>query len=162
MGVTVFSVIILFYVVVNKHYSTYTLHPTVLHLPVEGGVIIAAGPLADHAVKVRDVPPCNERQFESKDGQPANLVQRVTTDIRHGVGHLVQGGVLADKDEEDEAAPEEVDTTNDPEDKLGGGDALHVPMIPMDKVVDTFKYPQDAHHYEQLGVQKLKREVWLF
>jgi hypothetical protein len=70
--------------------------------------------------------------------------------------YLVSGGVLADKYEEDEAAPEEVDTSDDPEDKLCGGDTLHVPMIPMDKVVDTFKYPEDAHHSEQLAVQQLK------
>ena len=55
--------------------------------------------------------------------------------------YLVFNGVLADKDEEDEAAPKKVDTSNDPEDKLSGGDTLHVSMIPLDKVVDTFKYP---------------------
>jgi hypothetical protein len=35
--------------------------------------------------------------------------------------YLVSGGVLADKYEEDEAAPEKVDTSNNPEDKLSGG-----------------------------------------
>jgi hypothetical protein len=70
--------------------------------------------------------------------------------------YLFFNGVLADKDEEDEAAPEKVDTSNDPEDKLNGGDTLHVPMIPMDKEVDTFKYPEDPHHGEQLAVQNLK------
>ena len=55
--------------------------------------------------------------------------------------YLFFNGVLADKDEEDEAAPEKVDTSNDPEDKLSGGDTLHIPMIPVDKVVNTFKYP---------------------
>ena len=29
-------------------------------------------------------------------------------------------------------------------------------MIPMDKVVDTFKYPQDSHHCEQLAVETLE------
>jgi hypothetical protein len=70
--------------------------------------------------------------------------------------YLFFNGVLADKDEEDEAAPEKVDTANDPEDKLSGGDTLHVPMIPMDKEVNAFKYPEDAHHGEQLAVQNLK------
>ena len=28
-------------------------------------------------------------------------------------------------------------------------------MVPMDKVVDAFKYPEDAHHCEQLAVQHL-------
>ena len=70
--------------------------------------------------------------------------------------YLFFNGVLADKDEEDEAAPEKVDTSNDPEDKLSGGDTLHIPMIPVDKVVNTFKYPEDPHHSEQLAVQNLK------
>ena len=70
--------------------------------------------------------------------------------------YLVSSGVLADKDEEDEAAPEKVDASNDPEDKLSGGETLHVPMIPMDEVVDAFKYPEDAHHSEQLAVQQLQ------
>ena len=70
--------------------------------------------------------------------------------------YLVSGGVLADKDEEDEAAPEKVDAPNDPEDKLSGGEALHVPMIPMEEVVDTFKYPEDPHHSEQFAVQQLQ------
>ena len=70
--------------------------------------------------------------------------------------YLVSSGVLADEDEEDEAAPEKVDTSNDPEDKLSGGQTLHVSMIPMDEVVDAFKYPEDTHHSEQLTVQQLQ------
>ena len=70
--------------------------------------------------------------------------------------YLVSSGVLADEDEEDEAAPEKVDTSNDPKDKLSGGETLHVPMIPMDEVVDAFKYPEDPHHSEQLAVQQLQ------
>ena len=66
-------------------------------------------------------------------------------------------GVLADKYEEDKTASEEVNTSDDPEDKLGGGETLHVPMVAMDNVVDTLKYPEDAHHSEQLAVQKLKQ-----
>ena len=34
--------------------------------------------------------------------------------------HLVQGGLLADKDEEDEAPAEEVDAPDRPQNKLGG------------------------------------------
>ena len=34
--------------------------------------------------------------------------------------HLVQGGLLADKDEEDEASAEEIDAPDGPENKLGG------------------------------------------
>ena len=70
--------------------------------------------------------------------------------------YLGTGRVLADEDEEDKAAPEEINTTNDPKDKLSVGDALNVLMIPMDKVVNTFKYPQNSHHYEQLGVKQLQ------
>jgi hypothetical protein len=29
-------------------------------------------------------------------------------------------------------------------------------MIPMDEVVDAFKYPEDAHRSEQLAVQQLQ------
>ena len=62
--------------------------------------------------------------------------------------HLVQNRILADKDEKDEAAPEEVDTSNYPEYKLSRWDTLHIPMVSMDMIVDTFKYPHDAHHNE--------------
>ena len=65
-------------------------------------------------------------------------------------------GVFADKDEENETAPEKVYASNDPKDKLSGGETLHVPMIPMDEVVDAFKYPEDPHHSEQLAVQQLQ------
>ena len=44
--------------------------------------------------------------------------------------YLGTGRVLADEDEENKAAPEKVDTSDDPEDELSGGDTLHVPMIP--------------------------------
>ena len=70
--------------------------------------------------------------------------------------YLVPDRVLADKDEEDEAASEQIDTSNDPEDKLSGGNTLHVSMIPMYKVVDAFKYPENTHHSEQLAIQHLK------
>ena len=45
---------------------------------------------------------------------------------------------------------------NDPEDQLNGGETIHVPVITMEKVVQAFKYPQNAHHSEQLTIQKLK------
>lgn len=45
--------------------------------------------------------------------------------------HLSPDRVLADKDEEDEAAPEEVDTANDPEEELCVGATVHIPMVPM-------------------------------
>ena len=73
--------------------------------------------------------------------------------IFYYVFYLFSSGVLADEDEENEKAPEKVDASNNPEDKLCGGDTLYVPMNPMDKVVDTFKYPQNAHHSEQLAVE---------
>ena len=76
--------------------------------------------------------------------------------------YLVTSGVLADKDEEDEAAPEKVDTSDDPEEELCRGETLHVPMISMDKIVNTFKYPQDAHYSEQLAVQQLKTKTEYF
>ena len=63
-------------------------------------------------------------------------------------GYLVQNRVLADKDEKDEATPEKVDTSDDSEDKLSRRDTLHIPMVPMYMVVDTLKYPHDAHHNE--------------
>ena len=69
--------------------------------------------------------------------------------------HLVSDRVFADKDEEDEAASEKVNASNDPEEKLSVGSTLHVPMIPMDKMVDTFKYPQNTHHCEQLAEKYL-------
>ena len=62
--------------------------------------------------------------------------------------YLVTSGVLADKDEEDEAAPEKVEASNDPEDKLRGWDTFHLLMISMGQVVDALKYPQDTHHCE--------------
>ena len=62
--------------------------------------------------------------------------------------YLFYDRVLADKDGKDEAAPEKVDTSNDPEDKLSDGDTLHVPMVSMGEIVDTLKYPKDTHHYE--------------
>ena len=70
--------------------------------------------------------------------------------------HLSPDRVLADKDEEDEAAPEEVDTANDPEEELCVGATVHIPMVPMQQVVNTLKYPENTHHSEQLGEQQLK------
>ena len=72
--------------------------------------------------------------------------------------YLFSCGVLADKDEEDEAAPEKVDTSNDPEDKLCGWETIHFPYS-MEKVMYAFKYPQDAHNSKQLTVEKLKWET---
>ena len=73
------------------------------------------------------------------------------------VFYLISSGVLANKYEEDDTASKKVDTSNHPEDQLsGGGDTLHVPVIPMEKEVQAFKYPQNAHHSEQLSIQKLK------
>ena len=76
--------------------------------------------------------------------------------------YLFSCGVLADEYKEDEAAPEKVDASNDPEDKLRRGDTIHVPMISMKKAMNTFKYPQDAHHSEQLAVQKLQMVGWIY
>ena len=79
----------------------------------------------------------------------------------HFIVYLLPCGVFADKDEEDETAPEKVDASNDPEDKLSGGETLlHVPMIPMDEVVNAFKYPQDSHHSEQLAVQEVEKRKY--
>ena len=65
-------------------------------------------------------------------------------------------GVFADKYEENEKAPEKVYASNDPKDKLSGGETLiHVSMIPMEKVVNAFKYPQNSHHSEQ-ELEKIK------
>ena len=72
------------------------------------------------------------------------------------VFYLISSGVLANKDEEDDTASKKVDTSNDPEDQLNGGETIHVPVITMEKVVQAFKYPQNAHHTEQLTIQKLK------
>ena len=71
--------------------------------------------------------------------------------VRHRVyvlPYLFDSGVLADKDEEDEAAPEEIDAADDPEEPLSSREALSVSMVPMDKIVDTLKYPENAHHGE--------------
>ena len=71
--------------------------------------------------------------------------------IRHRVyvlSYFFDSGVLVDKDEEDEAAPEEIDAADDPEDPLSSREALSVSMVPMDKIVDTLKNPENAHHGE--------------
>ena len=65
--------------------------------------------------------------------------------------NLVSDRVFAHKDEEDKAASEKVETSNDPEDNLSEREALHVPVISMDKIVNTFNNPEDAHHDEQLA-----------
>ena len=71
--------------------------------------------------------------------------------------YLGNSGVLADKDKKDEAASEQVDTANDPEEKLKGGQTLNnVCMISMDKIVNTLKYPENAHHGEKFTIQYLK------
>ena len=62
--------------------------------------------------------------------------------------YLVQGGLLADKDEEDEASAEEVDAPDRPQNKLGGWEAFRVRMVAMRKVVGTLKDPRDAHNNE--------------
>ena len=66
-------------------------------------------------------------------------------------GHLVQGGLLADEDEEDEAAPEEVDAADGPEDELGAGETLGGLVVGVEEVVD----PQEAHHHKQLCEEDL-------
>ena len=62
--------------------------------------------------------------------------------------HLVQGGLLADKDEEDEASAEEIDAADGPENKLGGRKALRVRVVAVRKIVSALKDPRDAHHNE--------------
>ena len=83
----------------------------------------------------------NKDSFETK-----NIL--ISSNVCRGFRYLVQDGVLADKYKEDKAAPEKVDTSNDPEDKLSGGDTFYILMVSMDKVVDAFKYQEDPHHYE--------------
>ena len=72
------------------------------------------------------------------------------------MSYLISDGLLADKDKEDEEAPEKIDTSNDPVEQLSVGATIHVPVITMDKIVDTFKYPEYTHHCEQLAEQHLE------
>ena len=74
-------------------------------------------------------------------------------------GHLVQGGLLADEDEEDEAAPEEVDAADCPEDKLGAGETLGGLVVGVEEVVDALEHPEEAHHHKELGEEDLGTEV---
>ena len=62
--------------------------------------------------------------------------------------YLVQGGLLADKDEEYEASTEEVDAPDGPQNKLGGWKALRVRVVAVGKVVGALKDPGDTHHNE--------------
>ena len=68
--------------------------------------------------------------------------------------NLVQDGVLADEDEEDEAAAQQVEAADQPEDELEAGVAA-VPVVGVDQVVHALEYPGDPHHDEQLRVQNL-------
>ena len=61
--------------------------------------------------------------------------------------------ILANKNEEDEEAPEQIATANDPEDKLWASKTLHVQMLPMSKMMDALKYPQNSHNSEQFAVE---------
>ena len=79
--------------------------------------------------------------------------------IRNSLRYFFFDGSLADKNKEDEAPSEKVDTADNPEDKLRGGDALHSLMVSMCEVVDTLEHPEDPHHEEQLGVQHLGRHL---
>ena len=72
----------------NKTEISEFLCLVLLMLPVEGGVIVDDGALADHAVEVGYVLPLDERQLMPKDRQLANLEQRVTTEISHCVSTL--------------------------------------------------------------------------
>ena len=69
--------------------------------------------------------------------------------------HLVSDGVFADKDKEDEAASEKVDTADDSEDNLRVEGADHVVVVPVHHMVHALHYPGDAHHNEQLTEQEL-------
>ena len=92
-----------------------------------------------------------EGEAQATQWQLANLEYIINFGILCSIDHLVSDRVLSDKDEEDEAAPKKVGASNDPEEELSVGSTLHVPMIPMDKMVNTFKYPQNTHHSEQLA-----------
>ena len=76
--------------------------------------------------------------------------------------YLVSDRVLADKDEEDEAAPEKVETANNSEDDLSVGGTLHVAVISMDHMMYTLHYPGNTHHNEQLSEQELEKYFHLF
>ena len=68
--------------------------------------------------------------------------------------NLVQDGVLADEDEEDEAAAQQVEAPDQPEDELEAGVSAVV-VVGVDQVVHALEYPGDPHHDEQLRVQNL-------
>ena len=88
----------------------------------------------------------------------AKLKNYISNKIFKFILYLVSCGVFSDKYDEDETAPEKVDASNYPEDKFSGGETLlHVPMIPMEEVLNAFKYPQNSHHSEQLAVQELEK-----
>ena len=72
--------------------------------------------------------------------------------------NLVQDGVLADEDEEDEAAAQQVEAADQPEDELEAGVAA-VLVVGVDQVVHALEYPGDPHHDEQLRVQNLPHHV---
>ena len=72
--------------------------------------------------------------------------------------HLVQGGLLADKDEEDEASAEKVDATDGPQNKLGCWKTLGCFVVSVGKVMRALKDPRDTHHNEQLTVEDLEEK----
>ena len=76
--------------------------------------------------------------------------------------HLVQGGLLADKDEEDEASAEKVDATDGPQNKLGCWKTLGCFVVSVGKVMRALKDPRDTHHNEQLTVEDLEEKERMF
>ena len=69
--------------------------------------------------------------------------------------YLVKDRVLTHEDEEDEAAPQQVEAADDPEDELGGvvAEFLGVSVVRVEEIVDTLEDPGDAHHDEEFTVE---------
>ena len=74
--------------------------------------------------------------------------------LKHVI-YLVYSRVFANKDEEDEASSEKIDTANDPQANVSSCETCHVHMISMNKAMNTLKYPQNSHYNEQFAVEYL-------
>ena len=69
--------------------------------------------------------------------------------------HLVQSWLLADEDEEDEAAAEEVDAPDRPQNKLCRWKTLGELVVAVGEIMGALEDPGNPHHYEQLAVKDL-------
>ena len=69
--------------------------------------------------------------------------------------HLVQSWLLADEDEEDEAAAEEVDAPDRPQNKLCRWKTLGELVVAVGEIMGALEDPRNPHHYEQLAVKDL-------